>query len=252
MKPKIVLTGSLPDWYGPIWQQIEPDYALRHHTDHDRYVSRLADDRVALILVNGDDPDWRFWTATPKSSPATRRIPIFVISDDPTIREQALLSGADMVLTVDDFRKDLRRLVRDFARVIDPARLEQLDCECQEPLPPLALQGFAQFNQGEFYKQHDSFEELWMATDGPVRDLYRAILQVGVAYYQILRGNHRGARKMLLRSVQWLAVLPDECQGVDVKTLREDSYRVRAELEKLPEDEIDRFDKNLLKPIKMM
>jgi len=55
-----------------------------------------------------------------------------------------------------------------------------------------------------------------MATSGPVRELYRAILQVGIAYYQIERGNHRGALKMLLRSVQWLAMLPDRCQGIDV------------------------------------
>ncbi|MFW5771789.1 MAG: DUF309 domain-containing protein, partial [Phototrophicaceae bacterium] len=62
--------------------------------------------------------------------------------------------------------------------------------------------------------------------------------------------NHRGARKMLLRSVQWLAVLPDECQGIDVRALREDSYRVRAELERLREDEIDQFDRALLQPVK--
>ncbi len=42
-----------------------------------------------------------------------------------------------------------------------------------------------------------------MAESGPVRDLYRAILQVGVAYYHITRGNHAGGLRMLRRCVQW-------------------------------------------------
>jgi len=147
---------------------------------------------------------------------------------------------------------DLQQLIADFARIPDPESMAQLACDCAEPLPDLAQQGVEKFNAGEFYKQHDLFEELWMETESPVRDLYRAILQVGVAYYQITRGNHRGARKMLLRSVQWLTILPDACQGVDVKALREDSYRVRAALESLPEDRINEFDLSLLPPVKLV
>jgi predicted metal-dependent hydrolase len=114
--------------------------------------------------------------------------------------------------------------VADYARVPDPALLDELDCQCDEPLPPRGVEGVAKFNAGEYYRQHDLFEAQWVETQGPVRDLYRAILQVGVAYYQIERGNYRGALKMLLRSVQWLAILPDVCQGVDVQQLRADSY----------------------------
>jgi predicted metal-dependent hydrolase len=253
-QPVIALTGfdaNLPAWLEKITRHLT-GYDLRPYADRSRLDSALADDLVALILVDGDSGDWRFWTATPKSSPATRRIPLFLITDNATIRQQALISGADLTLTPAEIVADIQRLVKDFARVPDPVRVEQLDCECQEDLPPLAQQGFEKFNAGEFYKQHDLFEELWVQTEGPVRDLYRAILQVGVAYYQILRGNHRGARKMLLRSVQWLAILPDACQGIDVKALREDSYRVRAELERLPEDQIDQFDKSLLKPVKKL
>lgn len=251
--PIFVMTGfadPLPQWVVDFTQQVQESYRIDHYTTHENYVPRLTDDLVALILVNGDDGEWVFWTATPKSSPATRRIPVFLITQNTQDHEKALKSGVDVVLSPDELLKNGRKLVKDFARVVDPAKAEQLDCECREALPPLAQAGFEKFNAGEFYKQHDLFEELWVATEGPVRDLYRAILQVGVAYYQILRGNHRGARKMLLRSVQWLAVLPDECQGIDVKALRDDSYRVRAELEKLAEDEIDQFDRALLQPVK--
>lgn len=256
MQPIIVMTGMNAD-SAPIWVQTLRDalgatYRYAYYPARDRYVSKLADDLAALVLVNGNADDWQFWTATPKSSPATRRIPVFVVSESSERRQSALLSGADMALTATDLIKDGTRLVADFARVFDPERAEQLDCECGESLPSLAVQGVEKFNAGEFYKQHDLFEELWVETDGPVRDLYRAILQVGVAYFQIQRGNHRGARKMLLRSVQWLAILPDTCQGIDVAALKADAARVRAELERLPEDQINQFDQTLLQPVKLV
>lgn len=251
--PVIVFAGdTLPDWWESVRPALTESFALRQHTDRERYVSQLADELAALIVVDGDREGWAYWTATPKSSPATRRIPVFVISNADAVRAQAVPTGADISLTVPEFVKNAAKLVRDFARVVDPARAEQLDCECDESLPELAQQGVEKFNAGEFYKQHDLFEELWMETEGPVRDLYRAILQVGVAYYQVQRGNHRGARKMLLRSVQWLSILPDTCQGVDVKALREDAARVRAELERLPEDRIGEFDQSLLQPVKLV
>src|SRR3954471_10299011 len=128
----------------------------------------------------------------------------------------------------------------------------QLGCECQESLPSLGLEAVALFNTGEYHAQHDLFEELWRQTRGPVRDLYQGTLQVGIAYYQITRGNHRGALKMLRRSARWLAPLPDVCQGIDVKQLREDSVVVRTELERMKPEEIANFDRSLLKPVQMV
>lgn len=215
----------------------------------ENYVKRLVEDRAALIVVDGREENWRFWTTTPKSSPATRRIPVIVISDEADVREQALLSGADIVVRPDE--ADLSRLAQQYARVQSDEESTQLACDCENELPELARQGIEKFNAGEFYQQHDLFEELWMQTESPVRELYRAILQVGVGYYQIQRKNYRGALKMLLRSVQWLSGLPDECQGVDVAQLRADSYRVRAELERLGEQNFDQFDLSLLQPVKM-
>lgn len=248
---RIVISGS-PVWIDEVRRLLGGDYAVTPYSDRAGYVARLADDDAALILVDGARDDWRLWTTTPKTSPATRRIPVVLVADDPAQRAAALTAGADLALTVADLRAQIGQIARDFARVPDADWLAQLDCECQEELPPLARAGVEQFNSGQYYRQHDLFEELWVNTETPVRDLYRAILQVGVAYYQITRGNHRGALKMLLRSVQWLSRLPDVCQGVDVKQLREDSYRVRAELERLKPEDIATFDRRLLKPVKMV
>ncbi len=250
-KPTIVITGA-PAWSAGVEAQLHETYGIEHYTERAGYVTRLADARAALILVDGGDADWRFWTSTPKSSPATRRIPIIVVAEDGASRRAAVIAGADFAMPAVELVERIHTLAKDYARVEDPARLAQLDCECQKALPPLAARGVEKFNAGEYYPQHDLFEELWVQTEGPVRDLYRAILQVGVAYYQIERGNHRGALKMLLRSVQWLLVLPDVCQGVDVRQLREDSARVRAELEALNPEDIQQFDRSLLRPVRLV
>ena len=214
------------------------------------YMNTLIASRAAMILIDAAHPDWQRFISAAKTSAATRRIPILLMSDDREERAHAARLGADLTLDRSESDRDIARLVADFGRIPDPQMLKQLDCECAASLPSLAAEGLRQFNAGEYYRQHDLFEAQWVATAGPVRDLYRAILQVGVAYFQIQRGNYRGALKMLQRSVQWLSILPPVCQGVDVARLRQDSYAVRAELERLGAARLHEFDETLLKPLK--
>ncbi len=246
--PTIVIAGDVP-WQAEIIEQLQADYTIVHETERSGYVARLTDAHAALILVNAAASDWQFWTTAAKANNATRRIPVFVSAMSAAERKAALIAGADVALAPDELAAQISQLVAEYARVPDPEYLRALDCGCQDALPPLAVAGVEKFNAGEYYPQHDLFEEQWVNTEAPVRDLYRAILQVGVAYYQIERGNYRGALKMLLRSTQWLLVLPDECQGVNVQQLRADAARVRAELEMLSPDTIDQFDRSLLKPV---
>lgn len=124
---------------------------------------------------------------------------------------------------------------------------------CDHPLPEAARAAVALFNAGEYYAQHDAFEALWRDERGPVRDLYRAVLQVGVGYYQITRGNERGAWKMLMRAERWLARLPDVCQGVDLAALRMAAAVVRSELERRTRMvDPPPFDRTLLQPVRMI
>lgn len=248
MSLTLVIAGQ-PAWAAAVQQALSPQDTLLTFASAEAPVARLAQAHPALVLVDGDALDGPTWTGAAKTSPATRRIPLVVVSASPAARQAALRGGADLALAPEELPGQMSTLLKDFARSHDPADAEQLDCECREALPPLAQAGVAKFNAGEYYPQHDLFEEQWMATAGPVRDLYRAILQVGVAYYQIERGNYRGAMKMLLRSVQWLVILPEVCQGVNVRQLREDSYRVRAELERLGPAGLASFDRALLRPV---
>ncbi|MCY3831954.1 MAG: DUF309 domain-containing protein [Chloroflexi bacterium] len=215
-----------------------------------QFVDVLIERRGALAFIDGALADWRRLILAAKNNAASRRVPICFASDDNLARAEALACGADLALGWAELSSRFSQIVQGLARVADPETRKRLECECRQALPQLARRGLQAFNRGDFYHQHDLFEEQWVKTTGPVRDLYRAILQVGVAYYQIERGNYRGALKMLQRSVQWLHPLPDCCQGVDVEELRRDSYALRAELQRLGPEGLGDLDRRLLKPIR--
>ena len=215
-----------------------------------RFIKVLIDEGAALLFLDGAQANWRELALAAKNNAATRRIPICLVSDDDASRADALLHGADMARSWRELEAELPRIVKQLARRPDAAEVARLACQCADELPPLARQGLELFNRGEYYRQHDLFEAQWMASEGPIRDLYRAILQVGVAYYQLERGNYRGALKMLQRSVQWLHWLPDSCQGVDVAQLRRDSYALRGELNRLGSGGLAELDRGLIKPVR--
>jgi hypothetical protein len=207
------------------------DFALAAHAEQAGFVTWLAGEHAALIVVDGEEPEWRWWVATPKTSPATRRIPVVLVTDDPAQAEAARLAGADFVIGPGEVEASLPEVLKRHARVQTEGEARQMEAGCGEPLPPQAREAIELFNQGAYYRQHDLFEALWMAEEKPIRNLYQAILQVGIAYFQVERGNLRGAYKMALRSLQWLNVLPDVCQGVDVGDLRENTLRLLEWLE---------------------
>ena len=221
----IIAVAGAPPWLTGLRQRV----AVTALPTGPGFVPRLTDLGPALLLADATDGAARRWISAARANNATRRIPLLAIADAAQ-HSAALLAGADLALTAAELLAAPDAILRQHARPPDAARLRRLGGECAGELPPLAREGVRLFNAGEYYAQHDAFEALWMQTDGPVRELYRAVLQVGVALYQAQRGNRRGALKMLLRSAQWLRDLPDVCQGLDVAQLRADVQRLRAEL----------------------
>jgi predicted metal-dependent hydrolase len=130
-----------------------------------------------------------------------------------------------------------------------PPGPEPLDQACQAPLAGLALQGLQLYNRGEYFAAHELLEAAWRQDHTPARQLYQGILQVGVAYLQIERGNYTGALKMFLRARRWLDPLPNQCQGVQVAQLRQDARRAQAVLKSLGREHIADFDRVLFRPI---
>lgn len=232
-------------------QRDEPEFLGEQLHGHEgRLFEEIVKIQPALLLfdLNNAEIPWRDWIALLKSAAATRRIPVmcFGSHEDVTSMTAAKSVGADVVLARSRFTSDMPALFQRYARI--PDRLA-LDEACGEPLSELAREGIERFNRGDYYPAHDALEEAWVVDQGPGRDLYRGILQVGIAYYQIERGNYRGAIKMLLRVRQWLSPLPAICRGVDVSALRADVERVYAALVALGPDKIDEFDRALFGPV---
>lgn len=204
----------------------------------------------ALLLfdLNSQAFPWQKWIPALKSSPATRRIPILCFGphEEVAVMNEARRVGADAVLARSRFTSDMAGLFQKYARIPD---YDALSVACAEPLSALARRGIELFNTGEYYKCHDDLEAAWMADSGAGRDLYRGILQVGIALYQVQRGNYRGAVKMLLRVRQWLDPLPAVCRGVNVAGLRTNAQQIHAHVQALGTENLADFDWSIVHQI---
>lgn len=206
--------------------------------------------KPALILFdlgNAAIP-WREWIQLLTSVPATRRIPVICFGPhvDSASLEAARAAGATLAIARSRFFRELPQLLRQNARIPPQAALAEA---CRQPLSEEARRGLEEFNQGRYFEAHESLESAWMADETPGRELYRAILQVAVAYYQITRRNYRGAAKMFLRLRQWLDPLPETCRGVEVARLRSDARAAHQALLQVGPERIAEFDLSLLRPV---
>jgi predicted metal-dependent hydrolase len=125
-----------------------------------------------------------------------------------------------------------------------------MDEICAGRLHPQAAEGIRLFNAGKYFEAHEELEIAWKEERGKIRELYQGILEAGVTYLHIRRGNYRGAIKVYGRSMRWLREWPSSCQGVDVAKLREDLEAAIAQVERLGEARISEFDLALLKPVR--
>jgi len=210
-------------------------------------LSRLGPCLLIFDLGNADIP-WVEWIPALKMVPATRRIPILCFGShvDVDTLQRARQTGADEVLARSRFVTALPELIQKHAQQND---VELLSDTCAQTLHPLALRGLELFNQGDYFAAHEELEEAWKEDLSLGRDLYRGILQVAVAYYQIRRGNFKGAMKMFQRSRQWLDPLPGACRGINVAQLRLDAYAVHDQVLALGPENIDDFVTENLQPV---
>jgi len=117
---------------------------------------------------------------------------------------------------------------------------------CGDPPPPRLGRGIEQFNRGEFFEQHETLELEWLEERDPVRYLYQGILQIGICFEHLRRGNPRGARRLWRRGISYLEPFKLGCMKVDVDRLVADTERCLAELERVGVGGLDRFDRSLI------
>ena len=118
--------------------------------------------------------------------------------------------------------------------------------DCDGTLHPRARAGLVLFNQGHYFEAHEELEAAWKDEKGKVRELYQGILEAGVTYLHITRGNYAGARKVYRRSMRWLNGWPEHCRGVDVGQLRRDLDAAIVGIERAG---AEAFDRALLRPV---
>jgi predicted metal-dependent hydrolase len=216
--------GEPPPRSVPLTEPLEgPDAAL---------VRRLVADRPVLILVDttASSLPWARWIQVLKTSAATRRIPILAFG--PHVAEADLQSakqaGADVVLPRGAFLRNLPDLLGRWA--VQPDR-SALWTACQGELSPTARHGIELINEGKYFEAHEVLEHAWMEAPASEGSLYRALLQVAVAWLQIERKNSRGAAKMMLRVREWLDPLPERCMGIDLAAVKRSVAELDASLQ---------------------
>ncbi len=161
---------------------------------------------------------------------------------DMTLRRRALDAGCAAVVARSAIVTQLPALVEKHRwRVEHPC--------CGGSLPPLVERGLQEFNRGQYYRCHETLEDAWNAEARSVRLLYQGILQIGVGFFHITKGNWRGAAKVLERGIPKLARFAPACQGVDVAALLADAQTVHTEILRLGADGLARFDTHRLPKI---
>lgn len=98
-------------------------------------------------------------------------------------------------------------------------------------VPGNLAQGCTQFNSGLFYEAHESFEEIWQMESGPVRDLYKGLIQVAAGFVHLSRGKYIGAERLLRTAVAYLAPYrPAGALGFDVEAICASTEEMYARL----------------------
>jgi len=201
----------------------------------DQFVEAVARTFPVLALLDLKTPgDWEAAVRECKVKPHTRLVPIFAFGShvDVETLQRARRAGADHAWARSKMMEELVAVVD---RHIHPP-VRHLE-GCADSPSRAAVAGLLTFNEGDYFEQHEYLELAWNEETRAVRDLYQGILQVGVAFLQIERGNRRGALKMFRRGLPKLRGLADVCQGIEVGAFRAASEQIHRELSELGADE---------------
>jgi predicted metal-dependent hydrolase len=109
--------------------------------------------------------------------------------------------------------------------------------------------GIAEFNRGEFFQCHDTFEELWMESRGDRKLFLQGLVQAAVGLFHCMSGNARGAYSQLSRSVEKLTGYRPMFDGVDVDDLVESLETLRSAVAEGLASDSFQFDPGLVPSI---
>jgi len=96
----------------------------------------------------------------------------------------------------------------------------------EDTLPAEFWQGVEQFNRGEFYACHDTFEALWTEAHEPDRTFYQGLLQIAVGLYHLSNHNWQGAATLLGEANGRLRPYDADYGGVDLNPVRKQAKAI--------------------------
>ena len=117
---------------------------------------------------------------------------------------------------------------------------------CGEAPSQAFIQGVAEFNRGEFFEAHETLELIWIGETDPLRYLYQGILQIGVGFYHLSRGDYKGAISLWGRGLRLLEPFRGGCLSVDVIRLMEETTACRDIVVTLGPSRLHEFDPSLV------
>jgi len=124
--------------------------------------------------------------------------------------------------------------------------------ECGGAPPPEFLKGIHEFNDGEFFEQHETLELLWRATKSDIRYLYQGVLLIGVGFYHQQQGNFHGTQAKLAAGIEMLEWFAPACQTVDVSDLIARAKLCLEQVRQLGRDRLHEFDRSLIPQVKLL
>jgi predicted metal-dependent hydrolase len=121
---------------------------------------------------------------------------------------------------------------------------------CDDSPPGQLLQAIREFNSREWFECHETLEDLWIGSEGEIRDFYQGLIQIAVARHPWSNGNVGGALSLLKGGAGYLGHVAQRCQWVDVAGLIADADRMRAALEELGQERMGELASGLIPRIR--
>lgn len=81
--------------------------------------------------------------------------------------------------------------------------------------------GLEQFNAGQFFDAHESWEEIWLSSPEPHKTFLQGIIQISAAFHHYACGNMRGTRSLLEAGLRRVGPFPPRYAGIHLDLLRE-------------------------------
>jgi uncharacterized protein len=123
---------------------------------------------------------------------------------------------------------------------------------CADLPTPALLQAIDEFNHQLFFEQHETLEDAWIEEQDSIRYFYQGILQIGVGFYHLRRGNYVGATALMRRGMDYLEPFSPVCMTIDVAGLLSETERARSEVVRLGPSQLQRFDPQLIPKVRLM